>query len=248
MSALPLILALLAAQEAPAAPPQDPAPAASTEAPVDPLADMPFPAGAPRDDYGFVGWCAGALGGYLELHDKVLPDVTRIEAAFRKPGTTLAEDMKVYSDQQKEGRADLKAFARAMQAAENASLRPLHDQGLDAIQKGHATWAAAGNMPVRTVAQQWMGWALPARCEPTAKALEARARLLGATFTANDQSAPDAPAAQDAPHPPPALPAPIEATPADIGPAADAPPPVPADPAPTPAAPAAEPAPTRLEL
>ena len=226
MSALPFILALLVAQDAPAAPSQEPAPAAAAEAPVDPLADLPFPPGAPRDDYGFVGWCAGALGGYLELHDKVLPDVTRIESTFRKPGTTLAEDMK--------------AFARAMQAAENASLRPLHDHGLDAIQKGHATWAAAGNMPVRTVAQQWMGWALPARCQPTAKALEARARLLGATFTTNEQPAPDAPAIQEAPAAPTQI-APADAAPAD--PAPPAPPAVPADPA---ATPAAEPAPTRL--
>jgi len=203
MSALSLILALLIAQDAPAAPSPTPAPAAN-EAPADPLADLPYPVGAPKDDYGLVGWCAGALGGYLELHDKVLPEVSRIEAAFQKPGTTHAEDMKVYADQQKAARADLKAFARAMQAAEKASLRPIREQGADAIQKGHATWAAAANMPMRDVAQQWMGWALPARCEPTAAALEARAKLLGATFKTNEEAAPDAPAAA----PPSAEPAP----------------------------------------
>ena len=194
MSALPLILALMLAQET-AAPP--PAPA---EVAADPMADMPYPVGAPHDDYGLVAWCAGALGGYLELHDKVLPEVSRIEAAFQKPGTTHAEDMKVYADQQKEGRADMKAFARAMQAAEKASLKPIRDQGADAMQKGHGTWAAAASMPVRTVAQQWMGWSLPARCTPTATALEARAKLLGATFKVNDEAAPDtAPPAETTP-------------------------------------------------
>jgi hypothetical protein len=193
MSVLPLILALMIAQEAPAAPPQDPAPAAEPAAPADPMADMPYPVGAPHDDYGLVSWCAGALGGYLELHDKVLPEVSRIEAAFQKPGTTHAQDMKVYADQQKAGQADMKTFARAMQAAEKASLRPIRAQGADAMQKGHSIWAAAGSMPVRSVAQQWMGWTLPARCTPTATALEARARLLGATFKVNDESAPEAP-------------------------------------------------------
>lgn len=199
MSALPMILALMIAQDAPAAPPQEPA--AAAEPATDPMADMAFPVGAPHDDYGLVGWCAGALGGYLELHDKVLPEVSRIEAAFQKPGTTHAEDMKVYADQQKEGRADMKAFARAMQAAEKASLRPIRDQGADAMQRGHSTWAAAASMPVRSVAQQWMGWTLPARCTPTATALEARAKLLGATFKVNDE-----PAAEPGPTPSEAAP------------------------------------------
>ncbi len=210
MSALPLILALMLAQETAAPPP--PAPAAEVAA--DPMGDMPYPVGAPHDDYGLVGWCAGALGGYLELHDKVLPEVSRIEAAFQKPGTTHAEDMKVYADQQKEGRADMKAFARAMQAAEKASLKPIRDQGADAMQKGHGTWAAAASMPVRTVAQQWMGWSLPARCTPTAAALEARAKLLGATFKVNDEAAPDtAPPAETTPPINLAEPAPTAAPP-----------------------------------
>ena len=206
MSAIPVILALMLAQATATAPPAP----ESAQAPSDPMAEMPFPVGAPHDDYGLVGWCAGALGGYLELHDKVLPEVSRIEAAFQKPGTTHAEDMKVYADQQKEGRADMKAFARAMQAAEKASLKPIRDQGADAMQKGHGTWAAAASMPVRAVAQQWMGWSLPARCTPTATALEARAKLLGATFKVNDEAAPDtaapaepAPKAEPAPTAPP---------------------------------------------
>jgi len=224
MSALPLILALLIAQDTPGAPP--PESAAAVEAPADPLADMPFPAGASHDDYGLVAWCAGALGGYLELYDKVLPEVSRIEAAFQKPGTTHAQDMKVYSDQQKEGRADMKAFARAMQAAEKASLRPIRDQGGEAMQRGHSTWAAASSMPVRSVAQQWMGWTLPARCTPTATALEARAKLLGATFKVNEESAADpAPAAS----PEVAAPSPAEPLP----PAAAEPAPPPASEPPT---------------
>jgi hypothetical protein len=49
-------------------------------------------------------------------------------------------------------------------------------------------------MPVRTVAQQWMGWTLPARCTPTAATLETRAKLMGATFQANEPAADPAPA------------------------------------------------------
>src|SRR4051794_2457832 len=42
----------------------------------------PFPAGAPTDDYGFMGWCYGALAGHMGLYEQVLPEVRRIEAQF----------------------------------------------------------------------------------------------------------------------------------------------------------------------
>jgi hypothetical protein len=176
MSALLVALALATA---------DPAAAGPTTPPVQ-AGDLPYPAGAPRDDYGLVAWCYGALRGYLELHDQAMPEVKRIESTWRRPGSNLADDLAVYATLQREGQRQLKVFARAMEAAEKASIKPINARGAAALQKGRSTWAAASNMTKARLAQEWMSWALPARCEPTAVALEKRAKLMGATFQAND--------------------------------------------------------------
>ena len=225
MPALMIALALLAAQDTTIAPPPPepvtqapadaaPAPAAEPPAPEAKAPEKPeeraeakpeeapFPPGAPRDDYGFVGWCYGALAGYLDLHDRVMPEVTRIEGAYRRPGSSLADDLKTYDDMQKASRANMKLFARAIEAAEKASLQPISQRGAAAIQKGRSAWAGAASMSDRTVAQQWMGWALPARCTSTATALEQRAKLMGATFKANE--APPEPSAEPTAGPAPA--------------------------------------------
>ena len=144
--------------------------------------ELPFPVGAPTDDYGLVSWCYGALSGYLELHDRVLPEVTRIEGAYRRPGTRLEDDMATYDDMQKISRENIKLFARAMEAAERASIQPINVRGAAALQQGRKSWTGAAGLPDRTVAQQWMGWSLPVRCTPTATSLEARAKLLGTAF------------------------------------------------------------------
>ena len=189
MSALLLAL-LLAAQDAPPA-------AAAPAPPAEAQEELPWPPGAPKDDYGMVAWCYGALSGYLDLHDKMIPEVSRIEAQFQRPGTTLAQDMKTYDELVATSRGNMKLFARAMQAAEKASLKPINTRGAAMIAQGRKAWAGADTLPVRTVAQQWMGWTLPARCVPTATDLEKRAKLMGATFQANAEEEP-APPAQDA--------------------------------------------------
>lgn len=176
-SALFLALALFLADEAPAQPAGGAEPAPAAEAPK-------YPPGAPQDDYGLVAWCYGALGGYLELHDTVMPEVTRIESTFRAPDRTLEEDLAVYSDMQRDGRRQMKLFAAAMEAAEKASLRPLNAVGAEAVKKGRSVWAAAPNLPKARVAQEWMSWAIPARCESTAVELEKRAKLMGTAFRA----------------------------------------------------------------
>ncbi|MDP3855912.1 hypothetical protein [Phenylobacterium sp.] len=163
-------------------------------APAPQAAELPYPSGAPRDDYGLVSWCHGALSGYLELHDQVMPEVTRIETAFRAPARTIAEDLQVYADLTQQGRKDLKLFARAMEAAEKASLKPINTRGGEAVKKGRATWAGASNLPKARLAQEWMSWTLPARCQPTAKTLEERAKLLGATFDAGSEMPVEPPA------------------------------------------------------
>lgn len=153
---------------------------------VEPAAKAdPVPAGAPREDYPFVAWCYGALRGYLDLHDQVMPEVTRIEGQFRKPGTKLSDDLKVYADMQKEGRAQLVLYRDAMTAAEKASLRPLNAVGAEAVRKGRSTWNAGPDVTKARMAQEWMSWVPPGRCERTARTLASRARLLGSAFKVN---------------------------------------------------------------
>ena len=198
MSALIAALALFAAAE-----PAGSAPAYNDRTLTE---DMPYPAGAPRDDYGLVGWCYGALRGYVDLHDQMMPDVTEIEKTPPvNPDTTMAEKMAAYSTIQAQAQKDMKLFGRAMETAERASLKPINTVGAAAVKKGHATWNAASTMPKRQVAQNWMGWTLPVRCVPTAHALEERAKLMGKTFQVNTDPAdvaPD-PAPEAAPAPTP---------------------------------------------
>lgn len=183
MYALALALALFA-QDAPAAEPAPEAPAAEA---------LPLPTGAPADDYQFVGWCYGALRGYIDMHDEVMPEVTRIEAAFRPPGRKLADDLKVYDDNMKQGHRDLARFQAALTAAEKASLQPINAVGAEAVRKGRSIWNAGPEVTVRRKAQEWMSWTLPKRCGAVADALEARAKLQGAAFKVNAEPAPEAP-------------------------------------------------------
>jgi len=178
MSALLLALALLTADDS----------AAATAAPTQQAAARP--PGAPTDDYGLVAWCYGTLRGYMELHDQVMPEVTRIESTYRRPGSKLSDDLAVYDQMQRQGKKSLAAFARTMEAAEKASLKPLNAQGAVAMQKGRSIWAAAGNVSKARLAQEWMSWTLPAACETTAASLEQRAKLAGTAFQVNAEPDP----------------------------------------------------------
>ncbi|MDB5445537.1 MAG: hypothetical protein JWQ97_854 [Phenylobacterium sp.] len=181
---IPLALALslfLADQPAAADAPPPAPPAAADAAP----AQAPLPAGAPSDDYQFVAWCFGVLSGYVELHDEVMPEVTRIESSFRRPGSRLADDLKVYADQERQARADLKRFRASLTAAEKASLKPINVVGAASLQRGRSVWNHGPEITKARLAQEWMSWTLPKRCSVTADALETRAKLLGASFQAN---------------------------------------------------------------
>ena len=187
-----------ATAQAPAAPVEAaPAPEPTPATVPAPVAEdeTPYPPDAPKDDYGLVAWCYGVLGGYLDLHDRVIPEVTRIEGAFRQPGSSLSQDMAVYEDMRKVSRSNMKLFARAMEAAERASLRPINTVGAAAVAKGRSSWSAAANLPTRVVAQQWMGWTLPAVCPTRAEQLEARSKLMGVTFKANEAPSGSSPGA-----------------------------------------------------
>lgn len=192
MTALAIALALFA--QTPEAAGSAPADAPTAVA----AAEDRLPNGAPRDDYQFVAWCYGALRGYLDMHDEMMPEVTRIETQFRKPGTKLEDDLKVYADMQKTGKGQLKTFQASLTAAEKASVRPINTVGANAVRLGRQIWNTGPEVTKARKAQEWMSWSLPARCEAISASLENRAKLMGATFRVNDEptAAPETPPAE----------------------------------------------------
>ena len=176
----PLMIALALLAQTPEAAPAAAAPPVAAEDRI--------PNGAPREDYPFVAWCYGALRGYLDMKSEVMPDVTRIENQFRRPGTRLADDLKVYEDMERDGKAQLKTFQGALTAAEKASVRPINAVGAQAVRQGRQTWSAGPSVTKARKAQEWMSWALPARCDTVAASLEARSRLMGATLRMNTEA------------------------------------------------------------
>jgi hypothetical protein len=198
-------LSLLAMDPAPpdqvvtTAPAAAPAPKADPIAPVSASGDD-IPPGAPTDDYGLVGWCYGALGEYLSIYDDIKPDLRAIDKMFGSP----VVEKEPYSEDIGQLRLAEKRFAAAMEAAEKASPQPITDHGADSIAKGRSIWSVVRLKTRRNLVDAWLFWGLPDRCDPTAKALQARASLLGEAMAVNaPPSAPPAPAA-----PEPALTAP----------------------------------------
>ena len=177
LAALASALALLAAaplQLAQAdAPPDAPKPpdAPQATAPAAPApAPAPLPAGAPDDDYGFMGWCYGALAGHIDLYDTVLPEVKRIEAAFPAPGESIDKVMAGYAVQHDRGKLLLVRYGKALDAQEAKGQTGGVSRD-DAVAKGRDVWTGADKADPRTLAQLWMSWGLPGRCDDTAKRL-----------------------------------------------------------------------------
>lgn len=165
-----------------------------TAAPAAAAVEAGYPPGAPRDPYGLVAWCYGALSAHKGLRDQVMPEVVRIETTYRRPGSSLEDDLQAYEDLDKLSERHLALFSRAIEAAEKASPRPINAHGAEALRRGRATWSRAAELPRARLAQEWMSWTLPARCETTAVTLEERARLMGPAF---DLSAEIEPAVTD---------------------------------------------------
>ena len=226
------------------------------DAPVStaPIASAPPPrtqpaATAPTDDYGYVGWCYGALGGYVELYDRVMPEVTRIEKTFPGPDG-FASAMKEYPAMRTQAQSDLKVYRAAIIAAEKASPRQISEYGAAAIKKGHSVWGGADQVDKARLAQVWMSWSPPGDCETRAKALEKRSNLLGQALNYNvkKDAAPAPEAAPPETAPTPAADAAPVASTALEAPVATPPVAEPEAPAPKPAAvkkPAAKPAPAK---
>ncbi|QUD87733.1 hypothetical protein [Phenylobacterium montanum] len=194
------------------------APALAAQPASQPAAQAPaedddgVPPSAPKDDYRFVAWCYGALDEYLQIYDQVKPDLKAIDKMF---GSPVKED-EPYHDDVAEDRKALKRFGQAIEAAEKASLHPISPQGAAAMQSGRDIWSAAKLQPSRKLADAWLFWGLPNRCDIVAKQLKVRATLMGQAFAIEAPKADAAPAAD----PPPASAAPASEPPA----APDAPP------------------------
>ncbi len=195
-NALLLALALLA---------QDPSSA--------PQATAQGPNAPPADEYGYVAWCYGALGGYASLYDRVMPEVTRIEKAFPGPDG-VAASLKTYPELKAQAQKDLKTFASAITAAEKASPRPISEYGGAQVKRGSAIWQGADSVDKARLAQMWMSWSPPGDCERRAKALETKSTILGKALSYNSVSATAAaPAPQPAQQPAPPAPQPVETAP-----------------------------------
>lgn len=174
----------------------------------------PLPAGAPTSDYPLAAWCYGALSEYLDVYDRVIPDLRAIDKTF---GTSEPHEKTPYADDMAAARVELKIIAHAVQAAEQASPSAIAPQGVDAINQGRAIWRPAEMKTRRELARAWLTWALPDRCATNAKALIAKSALLGQALNYNNPSAMDAPAS---PAPAPDS-TPTADTPAPAAPAAD---------------------------
>ncbi len=183
------------------------------------------PNAPPTDEYGYVAWCYGALGGYANLYDRVMPEVTRIEKAFPGPDG-VAVSLKTYPEMRAQAQKDLKTFASAITAAEKASPRPISEYGGAQVKRGAAIWSGADSVDKARLAQMWMSWSPPGDCEKRAKTLETKSSILGKVLNFNNTSAASS------------APAPQAETPA-LKPIAEVAPPAPAPEAPP--APAPEP-------
>lgn len=170
---------LLAQADAP--PAQAPVATHDTDAALQANADAvakgesPFPTGAPTDDYGLVAWCYGALSEHLALYDKVLPEVKRIEGAFPSPGESLPKVMDEYRVQHVRGQKILTSYSHALDVEEARGKTGGVDR-TEAIAKGKDVWQGSDTADPRQLAQLWMSWALPDRCQSTAARIEPAAK------------------------------------------------------------------------
>jgi hypothetical protein len=183
-------------------------------APAAPPQGEPLPADAPTQDYPLTAWCYGAMSEYLAIYDRVKPDLKAIDKMF---GTSEPNEPEPYASDMAAAHKELKVIADAVTEAEKASPNPIAAQGAEAVKQGRSIWAPAEAKTSRELARAWLSWALPDRCDSTARALASKSALLGQALKYNTppdaQEAPPAPPtptpASDAPVTPPAETAPV---------------------------------------
>ena len=143
------------------------------------MVEDPPPPGAPTDDFRFVSWCYGALTGHMELYKLVKPELDKLPDP--KPQETAVLD----AQQTQAGYEYLALYKQAIDTAELASLRPIHDESAEAVKLGHGIWGPAREADAKTRMWSWLSWELPGRCETAAERLYEKSLLAAQALGVN---------------------------------------------------------------
>jgi len=160
----------------------------------------PLPSSAPTQPYDLAAWCYGAMSEYLDVYDRVKPDLRDIDKLF---GSSVKNEAEPYASDIAAAREELKVLAGAVEGAEKASAQVIAPRGVEAVKTGRSIWTPAEEKTRRELARAWLSWALPDRCDSNARELAAKSALLGQVLKYNTTSATD-----PTPPPPPAPPPP----------------------------------------
>lgn len=149
----------------------------------------PLPSSAPAQPYELAAWCYGAMSEYLDVYDRVKPDLRDIDKLF---GSSVKNEKEPYASDIDAAREELKVLADAVEGAEKASAQVIAPRGAQAVKMGRAIWSPAEQKTRRELARAWLSWALPDRCDSNAHELAAKSALLGKVLKYNTTSATDA--------------------------------------------------------
>jgi hypothetical protein len=132
----------------------DPSAATAETAPVQTQAEATLadriPAGAPKDDFGFVAWCDGVLAGHMDLAERV------------------ASVLPVDPVQQKIGQAYLQAYEKALAGSKEGHTEAGHKRAEAAREVGWKNWEPARKANKQLAADSYLAWQLPGHCEKAA--------------------------------------------------------------------------------
>jgi len=149
----------------------------------------PLPSGAPTQPYELSAWCYGAMSEYLDIYEKVKPDLRDIDKLF---GSSVKNEAEPYASDVAAAHDELKVLAGAVEAAEKASAQVISDRGIQAVKLGRSIWGPAEQHTHRELARAWLSWAMPDQCDTNARELAAKSALLGQVLKYNVPSATDA--------------------------------------------------------
>ncbi len=158
----------------------------------------PLPSGAPTQSYELAAWCFGAMSEYLDIYDKVKPDLRDIDKLF---GSEVKNEKDPYTQDIAAAREELKVLSGAVEAAEKASPQVIAPQGSQAVKLGRSIWVVAEQGSHRELARAWLSWAMPDRCAANARELATKSALMGQLLRYNAASATDTPPPEPAPKP-----------------------------------------------
>jgi hypothetical protein len=129
----------------------------------------------PKDDYGLVAWCHGALAGQLELDPIAHADMISIEGKAK-----VAARAKDDAQMEKDRREYLHEYERALAAAEKASPTAIHQYGVDSEVSGYKLWAVTRQKQPIWRMLDWGMWdPNDAGCGEAAKRLYNKSSLFG---------------------------------------------------------------------